>query len=189
MPAPAQTTRSCASLFDELNRLWCWLARKDSNLRSPDPESVYRNQAREPPFERVAGLSRPPNRGESGANPEMSLRPIPKTERVCCPIWTIAILPRGAGSLNSGPDLRGASVGGEPTGEDGRRTPRVGSATQSPGRSDSRSPRAVGGGVRCLWRAREDLAARHDLHRREARTGDQLPELVSEEPTGDAAGP
>ncbi len=27
------------SLFDELNRLWCWLARKDSNLQSPDPES------------------------------------------------------------------------------------------------------------------------------------------------------
>jgi hypothetical protein len=39
MPAPAQTTRCCASPFDGHNRLWCWLARKDSNLRSPDPES------------------------------------------------------------------------------------------------------------------------------------------------------
>jgi hypothetical protein len=47
-----------------------WLARKGSNLRSSDPVSVYRNQAREPPFERAAGLSRPPNRGELGAHPE-----------------------------------------------------------------------------------------------------------------------
>jgi hypothetical protein len=30
--------RLCSPV-DELNRLWCWLARKDSNLRSPDPES------------------------------------------------------------------------------------------------------------------------------------------------------
>ena len=77
-----------------------WLARKDSNLRSPDPESVYRNQAREPPFERAAGLSRPPNRGESGAQPEMNQMLIPKTERVCCPNWATLILQRGAGWLN-----------------------------------------------------------------------------------------
>ena len=77
-----------------------WLARKDSHLRSPDPESVYRNQAREPPFERAAGLCRPPNRGESGAHPEMSQMPIPKTERVCCPIWASPILTGGAAWLN-----------------------------------------------------------------------------------------
>ena len=64
-----------------------WLARKDSNLRSPDPESVARIRPREPRFERAAGLSRPPNRGESDAHPEMSQMPIPKSERVCCPIW------------------------------------------------------------------------------------------------------
>ena len=75
-----RTTTSCGSARS-------WLARKDSNLRSPDPESVARIRPREPRFERAAGLSRPPNRGESDAHPEMSQMPIPKTERVCCPIW------------------------------------------------------------------------------------------------------
>ena len=72
--------------------LWCWLARKDSNLRSPDPESVARIRPREPPFERAAGFRRPPNRGESGAHSEMSQTLIPQTERVCCPIWATQIL-------------------------------------------------------------------------------------------------
>ena len=53
----------------------CWLARKDSNLRSPDPESVPRNQPCEPPFERGVGRRRPPNRGESGAHSEMNQMP------------------------------------------------------------------------------------------------------------------
>jgi hypothetical protein len=77
------TTTSCG---------W-WLARKDSNVRSPDPESGARIRPRKPPFEREAGLRRPPNRGESGAHPEMSQMSIPKTERVCCPIWATPILP------------------------------------------------------------------------------------------------
>jgi len=71
--------------------LLCWLARKDSNLRSPDPESVNQNQAREPRLERAADRRRPPNRG---AHPEMSQMLIPKTERVCCPVWATPILPR-----------------------------------------------------------------------------------------------
>ena len=88
MPSVTLRTTSSGGLNPvRPHRLWCWLARKDSNLRSPDPESVARNQPREPPFERAAGLSRPPNRGESDAHSEMSQMPIPKTERVCCPIW------------------------------------------------------------------------------------------------------
>jgi hypothetical protein len=69
-----------------------WLARKDSNLRSPDPESVSRNQSREPHFERAADRRRPPNRGESGTHSEVSQMPCPKSERVCCPIWASVIL-------------------------------------------------------------------------------------------------
>ncbi len=38
------------------------------------------------------GRRRPPNRGESGAHPKMSQKPIPKTERVCCPMWASPIV-------------------------------------------------------------------------------------------------
>jgi hypothetical protein len=61
-----------------------------------------RNQPREPRSERAAGLRRPPNRGESDAHPEMSQMPIPKTERVCCPIWATLILPPSIRWLNTG---------------------------------------------------------------------------------------
>jgi hypothetical protein len=54
VPAPTQTTRCWASPFDELNRSWCWLARKDSNLRSPDPEDSRRYRCWSMRFERGA---------------------------------------------------------------------------------------------------------------------------------------
>ncbi len=64
-----------------------WLARKDSNLQSPDPDSVARIRPREPRFEREAGRPCLLNPGESEAHSGESQRPIPKTERVSCPIW------------------------------------------------------------------------------------------------------
>jgi hypothetical protein len=54
VPAPTQTTRCWPSPFDELNRSWCWLARKDSNLRSPDPEDSRRYRCWSVRFERGA---------------------------------------------------------------------------------------------------------------------------------------
>ena len=106
MPAPAQTTRCCASLFDDPNRLWCWLARKDSNLRSPDQESVARNQPREPPFERAAGLCRPPNRGESGCPSRNESDAHSDTERVCSPIWASRFYPDPLGTSFWGTSYR-----------------------------------------------------------------------------------
>jgi hypothetical protein len=73
-----------------------WLARKDSNLRSPDPESGTRNQPREPRFERAAGPSRPTNRGESGAHPEMSQMPIPKESVALSGRWGFHLAERGS---------------------------------------------------------------------------------------------
>lgn len=70
-----------------------WTVWKDTYARYPYSESVDRNQGREPRFERATGFWRPPNRGESGAHPEMSQMPIPKTERVCCPIWASRFYP------------------------------------------------------------------------------------------------
>jgi hypothetical protein len=59
--------------------LWCWLARKDSNLRSPDPESGALPLSHAPASELAEGL--PPRRiwDESGAHPKMSQMPIRKT--------------------------------------------------------------------------------------------------------------
>ena len=67
---------------------------------SSDPESVNRNQAREPRLERAAGRRRPPKRGESGAHSVMSQMLIPKTERVCCPNWATQILSPARHRLN-----------------------------------------------------------------------------------------
>ena len=62
------------------------------DLESPDPKSVARIRPREPRFERAASLSRPPNRGESGAHPEMSQVPIPKNGKSLLPYLGEAIL-------------------------------------------------------------------------------------------------
>ena len=106
MLCPHETTR--CGVGSLLNRYpWgSWLARKDSNLRSPDPESVARNQPREPPFERAADRRRPSNRGESGAHPEMSQMPSPKTERVCCLSGRTESRPSRA--VDGSPTLQGA---------------------------------------------------------------------------------
>jgi hypothetical protein len=82
LPRPAARHREMVGLIGR-----SWLARQDSNLEPPDPESIARIRPHQPRIERAAGLSRPPNRGESDAHPEMSQMPFPKTERVCCPIW------------------------------------------------------------------------------------------------------
>jgi hypothetical protein len=50
-PAPAQTTRCRGRSSDRGPYLVCWLARKDSNLRSPDPESGDMNRGCQPIFE------------------------------------------------------------------------------------------------------------------------------------------
>ena len=55
----------------------CWLARKDSNLRSPDPESGALPLGHSPVLERSPNLVRP-------AFPELSQMPIPTSLR--CPI-------------------------------------------------------------------------------------------------------
>ena len=52
MPAPVQTTRCCVSRVEKPQHVVGWLARQDSNLESPDPESVGRIRPREPRSER-----------------------------------------------------------------------------------------------------------------------------------------
>ena len=99
----------------------------DGGGASPDPESGTRNQPREPRLEHAAGLCPPPNRGESGAHPEESQMPIPKTEGVCCPNWATPILSSAADRLNPiGPKpqvlriprvrLGGSAAGSRPSG-------------------------------------------------------------------------
>jgi hypothetical protein len=63
-----------------VRRILCnWLARKDSNLQSPDPESGALPLSHAPASELAEGL--PPRRiwDESGAHPKMSQMPIRKT--------------------------------------------------------------------------------------------------------------
>src|SRR6266540_4418500 len=72
-----------------MSRLMCrrcrdsrhWLARKDSNLRSPDPESGALPLGHSPLPERSPNLVRPTFRDESDAHPKMNQMPIRKPDQ------------------------------------------------------------------------------------------------------------